>query len=221
MKVIISAAISIDGYLDDLSPNRLILSSEEDFAEVREMRAEADAILVGAETVRKDNPSLITYSDELKELRKNKGQCEDPIKVTVTTSGKISPDLKFFQKGNCQKIVIANDNADTNSLNELSAVATIIKIPQKDITGQDILNALEKEGVKSLFVEGGSSILTMFFKENLVNEFRLAIAPFFVGESKAPRLVKEGVFPFGKDNRMYLKEVKKFGDVGVMYFSLK
>lgn len=56
MKVTVSTAVSADGYLDDRSPDRLILSTPEDWAEVHRLRAACDAILVGAETIRRDNP---------------------------------------------------------------------------------------------------------------------------------------------------------------------
>ena len=46
MKVIVSTAVSSDGYLDDRSPDRLILSTPEDWAEVHRLRAACDAILV-------------------------------------------------------------------------------------------------------------------------------------------------------------------------------
>ena len=54
-----SCAVSIDGYLDDASPDRLILSGPEDLDEVDALRAAADAILVGAGTIRADNPRLL------------------------------------------------------------------------------------------------------------------------------------------------------------------
>ncbi len=83
MEVIISAAISIDGYLDDASSERLRLSSPEDWEAVRKLRSECDAILVGAETVRKDNPSLKEAS----------------LRVIVSRSGNISADARIFAGG--------------------------------------------------------------------------------------------------------------------------
>jgi riboflavin biosynthesis pyrimidine reductase len=60
MRVIVSVAISLDGFIADDSSQRLVLSSPEDFDAVYRLRAESDAILVGGETVRVDNPSLAT-----------------------------------------------------------------------------------------------------------------------------------------------------------------
>ena len=59
MRVTLSAAVTADGFLDDNSPRRLIISTPEDWAEVYRLRAAHDAILVGAETLRRDDPSLL------------------------------------------------------------------------------------------------------------------------------------------------------------------
>jgi riboflavin biosynthesis pyrimidine reductase len=56
--VILSCAMSIDGYIDDTSPERLALSDEADFDRVDQVRADSDAIMVGAVTLRRDNPRL-------------------------------------------------------------------------------------------------------------------------------------------------------------------
>lgn len=57
--VLLSAAVSLDGHLDDASPERLLLSNAADFDRVDEERAAADAILVGGNTLRTDNPRLL------------------------------------------------------------------------------------------------------------------------------------------------------------------
>ena len=59
MKVIASAAVARDGCMDDCTPQRLVLSCAEDWQAVYALRAACDAILVGAETVRRDNPALM------------------------------------------------------------------------------------------------------------------------------------------------------------------
>lgn len=83
MQVIASVATSADGYLDDCSPQRLVLSTPEDWAGVHALRATCDAILIGAETVRRDDPSL-------------KGV---PLKVVLTRSGRIPADARIFGNG--------------------------------------------------------------------------------------------------------------------------
>jgi len=60
--VLLSCAMSIDGHIDDNGPERLLLSNAEDFDRVDEVRASCDAIMVGAGTVRRDNPRLLIRS---------------------------------------------------------------------------------------------------------------------------------------------------------------
>ena len=56
---LLSCGMSLDGYLDSATDERLLLSNDADFDRVDEVRAGCDAILVGAATVRKDNPRLL------------------------------------------------------------------------------------------------------------------------------------------------------------------
>lgn len=60
--VLLSAAVSLDGFLDDTGPERLLLSGPADFDRVDEVRAASDAILIGAGTLRTDNPRLLVNS---------------------------------------------------------------------------------------------------------------------------------------------------------------
>ncbi len=99
MKIVLSAAMSRDGYLDDSSPQRLILSCPQDLQAIQELRASCDAILVGANTIRRDNPSLATRDDKLRQKRIAAGLLPDPMKVTITVSGNIDPAAKFFTDG--------------------------------------------------------------------------------------------------------------------------
>ena len=72
-RVLLSVATSIDGYIDDATPERLLLSNAEDFDRVDEVRSESDAILVGANTIRQDNPRLILRSEQRQAARVAQG----------------------------------------------------------------------------------------------------------------------------------------------------
>lgn len=175
MRVILSAAISSDGYLDDASPERLVLSSAEDWTAVHRLRAECDAILIGAETLRRDNPSLRV---------KNSDAC--PVRVVVSGSGRLDPAARFFTAGEGRRIVITSaENTD-----HLTGAAEIIRA-DRPITAAYIVTELERRGIVSLMVEGGARILGMFLQSPLVDRFRLAVAPHIrVADRSAPRLCR-------------------------------
>ena len=94
--VLLSAAMSADGYIDDASSTRLVLSDEADLDRVDELRAASDAILVGAQTVRADNPRLLVRSLARRQHRLELGRAASPRRVTITRSGALDPQARFF-----------------------------------------------------------------------------------------------------------------------------
>ena len=103
--VLLSCGMSIDGYLGGATEQRLLLSNDADFDRVDAVRADCDAILVGATTVRRDNPRLLVRSPARREARVARGLPPSPVKVTVTRRGQLDPCAQFFTAGEAEKIV--------------------------------------------------------------------------------------------------------------------
>lgn len=216
----VSVAMSLDGYIDDSSPQRLVLSNALDLDSVRELRSSHDAILVGANTVRRDNPALVIECEGLREQRREKGLKDDLIKVVLTRSGNLDPRSLFFEAGLAPKFVYCPSPQAKPLSAKLGKRAEVIALPENRLTMKNILADLGSRGVKRLLVEGGEAVLTSLFSENLVHELRLSIAPYFVGEKTAPRLVGPAKFPFNKTNRMKLTSVTHLGDIAVLTYRL-
>lgn len=171
MRVTLSAAVTADGFLDDDSPRRLIVSTPEDWAEVYRLRAAHDAILVGAQTLRRDNPALLVRDQELRARRREQGLPPDIAKVTLTATGNLSPDLRFFTEGEAERYIFS-----PKEINGLQDIATIIST-KEPITAKLIVTELEKRGIERLMVEGGAAILGMFLGEGMADTLRLAVNP--------------------------------------------
>lgn len=197
MQVIISAAVSADGYMDDSSPERLILSNREDWLEVYRLRAGCDAILVGAETLRRDNPALIIRDEALRAERSAAGMPVDIAKITVTANGNLDTSLRFFTEGpDIPKIVFIRRDAPPHNCDRLARVAEVVSLNR--ITAGAIVGSLAAKGFERLMVEGGARIIKMFLDEDMADEFRLAVAPLTVEDEHAPRLPYFGHLPFEK-----------------------
>ena len=179
--VILSAAMSLDGYLDTASPPRLALSNAADFDRVDEVRAHCDAILVGARTVRADNPRLLVRSEERRSRREAQGLPPSPWKVTVTTTGDLDPQSKFFTFGDTKKLVYCPRSAVRGIRDRLGDRATVVGLGD-EVSVADLVSELNDRGVRTLLVEGGGTVFTQFLAADLVDELQLAIAPFFVGD---------------------------------------
>lgn len=216
---ILSCSISLDGYLGGASEERLVLSNQADLERVDEVRAECDAILVGAATVRSDNPRLLVRSPELRRRRRTGGLGESPIKVTVTEHARLDACNNFFATGGCEKIVYCSSPSVPAARRRLSAVATVVDGGHRMEVGR-LAEDLYDRGVRRLMVEGGGRVHTQFLTSGTADELHLVVAPFFVGSSQARRFVGDGAFPWDAGHRAHLAETRQIGDVVLLRYAL-
>ncbi|MEU3341583.1 dihydrofolate reductase family protein [Streptomyces sp. NPDC006668] len=211
--VLLSAAVSLDGCLDDTGPERLLLSSPADFDRVDEVRASVDAILVGAGTIRADNPRLLVNSPERRAARVASGRPEYPLKVTVSGSGELDPAARFWHTGG-DKVVYTTDKGGERA-RALGIAADIVPLGP-DLDWRRLLEHLhEVRGVRRLMVEGGGRIHTQLLQQGLADELQLVLAPLFVGDPDAPRLFGPGGYQGG---RLRLVESRRIEDVVLMRY---
>lgn len=209
--VILSGAMSLDGFIDDTTDMQLLLSNEDDFDRVDELRASCDAILIGANTIRRDNPRLLVKSDARRQARAARGVPPYPVKVTITGST-VDPTVKFFTTGG-DKLVYCPDTVAGAVRASLGDRATVVGAGETTVDVAAMLGDLTGRGIQRLLVEGGSTIHTQFLTRGLVDELHLAIAPFFVGQAEAPRLVNPGTFAQDARHRMVVTDVRQIGDI--------
>src|ERR1700722_5046413 len=221
--VVLSCAISLDGCLDGTGEDRLVLSGAADLDRVDAERAAADAILVGAGTIRRDDPRLLVRSARRQAERRAGGRPRQPAGVTVSASGDLDPAARFFtrdpgeQSARAQRIVYAATPVLPKLSDQLGGLAEVVD-------GGDpprltaILADLAGRGVSRLMVEGGASLGTQFLAGGLVDELQLAVAPFFVGDPAAPRFAGPGHYPAGPDHPLHLAEARPVGEVVLLRY---
>lgn len=216
---LLSCGMSIDGYLDSATGKRLVLSNDADLDRVDAVRAESDAILVGAATVRNDNPRLLVRAQERRDRRVARGLRPTPIKVTVTGRARLDACANFFATGNTEKLVYCASAAVAEARDRLGQVATVVDGGQP-VDMRRLSEDLLARGVHRLMVEGGGTVHTQFLTADLVDELHLVVAPLFVGDSRARRFVGDGRFPWNPDRRATLAEVRRIGDVVLLRYAL-
>lgn len=216
---VLSCAMSLDGYLDDATGQRLVLSNAADLDRVDALRASCDAILVGAGTVRADNPRLLVRSEHRRARRVADGRAASPHKVTVTRQPHLDPAAAFFSTGDGDKLVYCTSSSVAAARERLGAAATIIDAgatPTMCAVSED----LAAKGVRRLLVEGGQDVHTQFLFAALADELHVVVAPFFVGDSRAHRLVGDGPLPWNRGRRARLAEVRRIEDVVLLRYAL-
>lgn len=193
---VLSCAISADGCLDDASPDRLILSGPADLDEVDALRAGCDAILVGAGTVRADNPRLRVRDPARVAAREAAGRPPHPLRVVLTSRGDLDPAARIFADDPGPLVYRGRSLAE--ALKDLYTERT----------------------VASVLIEGGSRVLRDALAGDLADELRLAVAPFFVGDAAAPRFALPASYPQAKGRPMRLKSVRSLEGVAVLTYRL-
>ncbi|MFC7937605.1 dihydrofolate reductase family protein [Streptomyces sp. NPDC057387] len=211
--VLLSAAVSLDGYLDDTGPERLLLSGPADFDRVDEVRARADAILVGAGTIRADNPRLLVNSAERRAARVAAGKAEYPLKVAVSGGGELDPAARFWHTGG-EKVLLTTDDGARRA-RELGIGADVVALgPELDWhAALEYLH--DRRGVRRLMVEGGGTVHSQLLQRELADELQLVLAPLLVGDPAAPRLFGPGAYQGG---RLALVGTRRIEDVVLMRY---
>jgi riboflavin-specific deaminase-like protein len=212
--VLLSVAVSVDGYIDDRDAQGFALSNALDFDRVDQVRAESDAILIGAETVRRDNPRLLVNDPGRRAARVADGLPEHPLKVTVTATGDLDPALRFWHHGGRKLVYTTDSGRDSVNLGDLAEVVSL----GPEIAFDRLLDDLGGRGVRRLMVEGGGRIHTAFLSAGLADELQMAVAPLLIGHATAPRFLNPAEFPGGPAHRFHLEDVSRVGDVAVLRY---
>lgn len=215
---LLSCSVSMDGYIANAA-SRLLLSNEADLNRVDAVRASCDAILVGATTVRNDNPRLVVRSQARRDERTARGLAPSPMKVTVTRRAELDARADFFTAGETEKLVYCPRGCVDDARARLEPVATVVD-GGRTVEMCTVTNDLAARGVARLMVEGGGTVHTQFLTADLVDELQLVVAPVFVGDSHAPRFVHDGCFPWNPARRARLAEVRQIGDVVLLRYAL-
>jgi 3,4-dihydroxy 2-butanone 4-phosphate synthase/GTP cyclohydrolase II len=172
--VTLSYAQSLDGSLTARRGQPLALSGPESMRLTHRLRAAHAAILVGIGTVLADDPRL--------NVRLVQGA--QPTPVILDSALRTPPDARLFG-GARQPWLVCAPNPDSERKNLLEqAGGRVLSLPV-DAAGRidppALLNRLAQEGLSSMMVEGGASVIRAFLAQGLVDQAVITIAPLFVG----------------------------------------
>jgi 2,5-diamino-6-(ribosylamino)-4(3H)-pyrimidinone 5'-phosphate reductase len=210
-RVILSAAISIDGKIATHSGDSK-LSSKKDRIRLHKLRSKVDAILIGKNTVHRDDPLLT--------VRYVKGK--NPIRIILDSQGTISVNSKILQTCNKVPTIIAvSKKISKVNLQKLKKFPVeIIMSSENSINLKSLMNNLSKRKINTLLVEGGGTVNWQFIQNNLFDEILITIAPFIVGGTEAITFVQgKGFDKIIKSPRLRLNTIKKLENYLVLHYT--
>jgi 2,5-diamino-6-(ribosylamino)-4(3H)-pyrimidinone 5'-phosphate reductase len=187
--VFINIATSADGKIDTFERKGSAISSKRDKERVDQLRADADAVLVGGKTLLGELPKLTVKNEALREDRVKRGMSPNPIKVGVITNADIPLESDFIKAGPARVVIFTTLQTSKSQLETLrtNGVEVYVHDAQR-VDLQKMLETLGDLGVKRLMVEGGGTINFELLRLKLVDELMIYIAPMIFGGDNAPTL---------------------------------
>lgn len=214
MFIFSNLATSLDGKIGTRDRGLFLLGTPKDHRMMSVLRAKADAVIMGASTLRSfKGPALV---------RKSKKQ---PINIVLSGSLKgLSPRWKFFTERSTQKIVFVGSKAPTARVREFEKVAVVCRLKNptsKNPTSLQIVKYLEKLGIKKLLVEGGGGLMWDFVQLNLIDEYHVTLTPRLLGGAHAPTLVDGVGFSPNRVVNLRLKSLRRVNDELFLVYTKK
>ncbi len=206
--VMIVSEVTIDGKLTlakGVSSKEIMkLMDEEANKYLHQIRAECDGIMVGANTVRIDNPNLT--------VRYVEG--ENPIRIIPSSTGDIPLDSNVLNTSVAPTIIAVSKAAPKEKIEAFKEKGAEVIVAGKDkVDFKELLSKLYEKGIKKLMVEGGSSVNWELIKNDLVDEIRLIHLPVVVGGNDVPSLTSgEGFKTLEAVKRFSIKRVFQCGN---------
>ena len=185
---------SLDGKIALLNGNSHYINDKNSISYLHSLRSICDAVVVGVNTIRKDDPLLTT--------RAIKGP--NPQRIIIDPSLKLTNKYKVFKDG-MPNIIFTH-----SKLNKKFNNTQIYKLPEKNFTNL-IYQNINRLGYKFVLVEGGSKTISKFLENGLLNIMQFIIAPTIIGSGinsiniepitnlKNVIRTKNNIYKFGKE----------------------
>ncbi|SMP16884.1 5-amino-6-(5-phosphoribosylamino)uracil reductase [Desulfurobacterium pacificum] len=206
--VMIVSEVTIDGKLTlakGVSSKEIMkLMDEEANKYLHQIRAECDGIMVGANTVRIDNPNLT--------VRYVEG--ENPVRIIPSSKGDIPLDANVLNTSVAPTIIAVSEAAPKEKIEAFKEKGADVIVAGKDkVDFKELFKKLYEKGIKKLMVEGGSAVNWELIKNDLVDEIRLIHLPVVVGGDDVPSLTSgEGFKTLDAVKRFSIKRVFQCGN---------
>jgi len=211
--VFINMAMTADGKITSALREEPRFASRVDKKTMDRLRAEADAVLVGAGTLRADDPPLHVRDPEMQAYRRSLGKPAGLINVLVTASASVDPGSRFFASDEAAARIVATvEDAPADRLSRLAEKADVWTVGRGTVDLPALLSRLKARGIERLLVEGGGELNWGFVRDDLVDELYVTVAPALLGGRLAPTLCEGEGFAMGERVRLRLMKADVIDD---------
>lgn len=225
-RIIANLAVSADGKLDSTQREGAGFSSRLDRDRLDQLRATADAVVVGAGTIRHENPPMNIKDPGRRHQRLQAGLAEDLIVVVVSGSGNIPADAKFLKQPASARLLAVPESLDNAALSPLNAAISSGELEvwrggQKRVDIRSLVQELGRRGCQMVLLEGGGELLAAFLEHDLLDELHLTVCPTLVGGRTAPTPVDGDGWPLAQRKPLRLVRVEQGGEELFLHYEVE
>jgi 2,5-diamino-6-(ribosylamino)-4(3H)-pyrimidinone 5'-phosphate reductase len=173
MRVTINCAMSADGKIALRTRRQTKISNEDDMKRVHKLRNSSDAILVGVETVLRDDPKLTVNPKYITKAR-------HPLRIVLDSNGR-TPERALVLNGESKTLIVTNESTNKTFRN-----ADVVRTGKEEVDLHKLMKILEERGIEKLLVEGGSRVIWSFLDSGLADEVVIFVGSMVIGGDQSP-----------------------------------
>jgi riboflavin-specific deaminase-like protein len=205
-------AMSLDGKISTHRREDISLGSEHDRRLMDELRADADAVIVGSGTVAHDGFPILMRYDDLEARRVDRGWPRHPMNVTMSRALSLPSTRPFFHHPDTDKIVFTTRAAPASRVKRFSRLADVVVLPGHTLSPTAVLENLRQRGASRVLLEGGGEVHFAFAKEGVIDEVFITLTPRLIGGANAPTVLDGKGFLASDHIELRLLSTKRVGD---------
>ncbi|MFC1490967.1 RibD family protein [Nitrospinota bacterium] len=210
--VFVNMAITLDGKIAGAFGERFSLGTDADRKEMDRLRAGADIVIWGGNTLREARSPARVRGPGLIASREKDGLPPQPANAVITSSGRFPGSLAWFDPKDVPRMIFTHRQGAREAEAAARGRAEVVVLGDRDVSAADVLDHLAGEGFERVLLEGGGGVHWMFAEAGLVDTLHVTLTPLLAGGAKAPTLLDGPGFPAARFMRLRLEDVRREGE---------
>ncbi len=209
--ILLNYALSLDGKISTEQRDPVRFTSRIDRRLMDEIRADADAVLIGAGTLRAEDPPVRIRSARRRDERRSKGKPPHPVSILLSRTMRLPRNGRYWEDDQVERVIVTTDQVKEERIQPFLDMAEVIRAGRTTVDLGECCRMLSVRGIDRLLVEGGGEVNMAFWEAGLVDEVYLTLCPVVIGGRNAPTAADGTGFATDRFRKLRLIESRRVG----------
>ncbi len=209
--ILLNYAVSLDGKISTAQRDPVRFTSRIDRRLMDEIRADADAVLIGAGTLRSEDPPVRIRAARRRDERRRLGKPPHPVSILLSRTMRLPREGRYWEDDRVERMIVTTEQVDDERVLPFEDKAEVIRVGRNTVDLHALCRILSDRGVGRLLVEGGGEVNMAFWEAGLVDEVYLTLCPVVIGGRNAPTAADGTGFAADRLRKLTLVESRRVG----------